>query len=84
MWMEALELLLMLEQLYTDLVFGVNKSVIFCRQSNNEVHLPTERKELKSGTIYEWSLKAARIKVNVIPIFRQHLRVILMSPLKHY
>lgn len=70
MWMEALELLLILEQLYTGLVFGLNKSVIFCRQNNNEVHLPTERKELKSSIIYEWSLKAARIKANVL-IFRQ-------------
>ena len=68
--MEPLELCLMLEQLCTDWVFGLNKSIIFRKQNNSETHLPFERREMEFTAFCEWTLKASRIEANVMQISR--------------
>lgn len=70
MWMEPLGLCLMLEQLYTDWVFRLNKSIMFGKQNNSEAHLPFERREMESTAFCEWTLKAARTEANVMQISR--------------
>lgn len=82
--MEHLGLCLVLEQLYTDWVFQLDKSIIFHKQNNSEARLPFERRELESTAFCEWTLKAARIEANVMQISRHVLRLMLMSLLKHH